>query len=168
MKRLPIVLFCSFLIMGTMSFSKIRPGRCLHQQKIGNDHSDTVSPIDGNWELVATLVNGKTISFHRAPGEFKMFHDGYFSFLTYDADGQFDYAGAGTFKLENGKYTEKFDYCSQPDHVGGWNIQRWSMSGDTLVFTGYEKMEGPTGKDMMPLMGKDTIVEKRVRARPAP
>ncbi len=166
MKKLLVPFVCLIAILGTTSFSG---GKSAFEQHRNNSFhaADSTSPIDGNWELVATIVNGKMVPFHRTPGEFKMFHDGYFSFLTYDADGKFDYAGAGTFKLEEGKYTEKFDYCSQPDHVGGWNIQHWSMSGDTLVFTGYEKMEGPTGKDMMPMMGKDTIVEKRVRVKRA-
>ena len=165
MKKIATSFGLLLIITGLVSFARISGAQRLSLKKILNNHADTSSPIDGNWELVTTIVNGKVVPFHRAPGEFKMFHDGYFSFLTYDADGKFDYAGAGSFKLDNGSYTEKFDYCSQPDHVGGWNIQAWSFSGDTLVFKGYQKMEGPTGKDMMPLMGKDTIIEKRVRAK---
>ena len=123
------------------------------------------SPIEGNWELVSTLYNGTLTTPKRSPSQFKMFHDGYCSFLMYDDAGNFAMAGAGTYKIDGNQYQETLTYCNEPAWIGMTDWQEWEMKGDTLIFSGFKKVTKADGTDVTKDWGGDCFVEKRVRAK---
>jgi hypothetical protein len=124
------------------------------------------SPIEGSWELVENRVNGEVIKPKRVE-QFKMFHDGFFSFMMYNPDGSFHGAGGGTYTLNGNQYTEKFRYYSDTTWVGYADRQNWQLNGDTLVFSGFKKVFNRKGEEMdAGTWGGDKFVEKRVRSKP--
>lgn len=127
--------------------------------------STTHSPIEGAWELVENRVDGNVVPPVRSE-QFKVFHDGFFSFIMYEPDGRFHGAGAGTYRLDGNRYTEAFRYYSDTTWVGYADQQTWALRGDTLIFEGFKKVYDRTGK-LMPAAtwGGDKFVEKRVRAK---
>jgi hypothetical protein len=122
------------------------------------------SPIEGNWELVENRVNGKLVVPKRLQ-QFKVFHDGFFSFIMYKPDGSFSEAGAGRYSLDGNQYKETMRYMSDTTLVGTSDWQEWKLDGDTLVFTGFKKVVDRTGKDITTQWSGSSFVEKRVRAR---
>lgn len=94
-----------------------------------------------------------------------MFHDGYFSFVMYDASGNFYYAGAGPYSLEGNMYKETFTYSSDTAYIDATDWQRWELKGDTLLFFGFEKVTLKDGKDETAEWGKNKFIEKRVRVK---
>ncbi|WP_080240655.1 hypothetical protein [Spirosoma rigui] len=126
--------------------------------------TSTASSIEGNWELVENRVGGKLIEPQRSQ-QFKVFHDGFFSYLMYNPDGSFHGAGAGTYTLDGNRYTETFRYSSDTTWVGFADQQTWELRGDTLIFAGFKKVLDRAGHEMAPgTWGGDVFVEKRVRA----
>ncbi|GAB3918395.1 hypothetical protein [Larkinella terrae] len=122
--------------------------------------------IEGSWELVENRVNGKVTKPRRAE-QFKMFHDGFFSFIMYNPDGSFHGAGSGTYTLDGNQYTEKFRYYSDTAWVGYSDVQSWELKDDTLLFSGFKKVLDRNGKEMAAdTWGGDRFVEKRVRSKP--
>lgn len=122
------------------------------------------SPIEGNWILVSNEVYGKQVKPKRYPQQFKMFNDGFFSYLMYDSAGHFYNAGAGHYEVNGNMYKETFTFFSDTIYIGSKDWQRWEMKGDTLFFYGFEKAESVDGKDVTQDWGKGKFVEKRVRA----
>lgn len=125
----------------------------------------TPSLIDGNWEKVSTVINGKLTTPKRQPAEFKMWNDGYFSLIHYTDEGTLGFAGAGTFEINGNHYKETYKYCHDTTFIGASVWFDWYMKGDTLVFTGFKKIILADGKDITKDWGGDTWVEKRVRAK---
>ena len=126
-----------------------------------------ISPIEGNWILVSNEVNGKLVKPKRSPQQFKMFHDGYFSFLMYDSSGKFSMAGAGPYEINGNMYKETVGYCSwDTSYLNSKDWQKWEMKGDTLIFYGFEKAEMPDGKDVTQQWNANgKFIEKRVRVK---
>lgn len=123
------------------------------------------SPIEGNWELVENRVNGELVKPKR-PQQFKVFHDGFYSFLMYKPDGSFYMTAAGPYSTNGNQYKETVNYCSDTTLVGTSDWQEWKLDGDTLIFSGFKKVVNPTGKDVTKEWGGDNFVEKRIRAKP--
>lgn len=126
------------------------------------------SPIEGNWILVSSEVNGKMIKPKRFPQQFKMFHDGYFSFLMYDSSGKFWMAGAGPYEVNGNMYKETVGYCSwDTSYLNSKDWQKWEMKADTLIFYGFEKAEMADGKDVTKEWNASVgnFIEKRVRVK---
>jgi hypothetical protein len=139
---------------------------CFSCTQMPNAPSKKISPIDGNWEKVSTVINGKLTTPQRKPAEFKMFNDGYFSLIHYNDDGSsLGFAGAGVFELNSNHYKETYKYAHDTTLIGASVWFDWYMEGDTLVFTGFKKVILPDGTDVTKDWGGDTWVEKRVRAK---
>jgi hypothetical protein len=116
------------------------------------------SPIDGAWKLVWAKSNGTLVDVSKNQ-QIKFFADGCFSLLASDADGEIDYAGYGTFELQQTSYNETFLYHNNPEYVGAMDWQEVELKGDTLYAKGFKKVI---------IKGKETndfpaIEEKRVR-----
>jgi hypothetical protein len=126
-----------------------------------------ISPIEGNWITVSFEQNGKITHPKRVPQEFKMFHDGYFSFIMYDTSGKFSIAGAGPYEINGNMYKETVGYCSwDTSYLNSKDWQKWEMKGDTLIFYGFEKAEMPDGKDVTSDWNAGgRFIEKRVRVK---
>ena len=104
---------------------------CNQQKTQVNDNTKTVSNFpEGNWELVSNIVNGKEIKTRRTQ-QFKMFHDGYYSFIMYDSSGAFYFAGAGPYEVEDNIYKENFAYSSDTTYLNYNDWQRWELKDDT-------------------------------------
>lgn len=125
--------------------------------------SPTASPLDGEWELVWSKVNGK-INTIAKPNQFKMFHNGFFSLIMKDSTGNWTMAAAGTFETRGNVHKEIFRYCSQSNLMGYTAWQEFEIRGDTLYNRLFTKVVDPTGKDVSDAWTKD-LEEKRVRAR---
>ncbi|HKO80330.1 MAG TPA: hypothetical protein VJU78_08050 [Chitinophagaceae bacterium] len=135
------------------------------EKKISASSQSTASPIEGNWILVSNIENGKLVIPKRSPQQIKMFQDGYFSFVMYDAAGSFYLAGAGPYELDGNMYKETFQFCSDTIYNGASDWQQWELKGDTLYFYGFKKVELANGKDITDVIGRDKLVEKRVRLK---
>ncbi len=122
------------------------------------------SPLNGAWELYSTEAGGKT-TFHKKPSQFKIYHDGFFCIMMYDATGKFDTAGAGTYELDGNMYKETVTYSSDPSLLGASLWFDWAMKNDTLIFRGFKKVVLADGKDVTQDWGGDSFVEKKVRAK---
>ncbi|PVD51373.1 hypothetical protein DC498_14620 [Terrimonas sp.] len=129
------------------------------------DTAKPYSPIEGNWVLVSNEVYGKMTQPKRFPQQVKMFHDGYYAFVMYDAAGNFYYAGAGPYEVNGNMYKETFAYATDTTDVDAWDTQRWEIKGDTLIFYGFEKAALADGTDVTEKWGKHKFVEKRVRLK---
>lgn len=129
---------------------------CNQNEKTKSEATSTpsASPIDGAWELVS--ADG-TIS------QFKMWHDGYFSFLMQDSSGKWSKAGIGNYTVDGNTYKETFRYSSVPAYVGASDWQTFELKGDTLYLKGFDKVVSADGTDVTNQFGK--FEEKRVRAR---
>lgn len=92
-------------------------------------------------------VNGKLIKPKR-PQQFKVYHDGFYSFIMYKPDGSFYMRAAGLYSTNGNQYKETVNYCSDTTLVGTSDWQEWKIDGDTLIFSGFKKVVDPTGKDV--------------------
>ncbi|CAN5350898.1 hypothetical protein BH23BAC1_BH23BAC1_08710 [soil metagenome] len=159
MKKL--ILYSAILIGLVLSAYNIK----IHEDLLaGKTANDLNSALEGNWELVVNEINGKKLN-PRKNQQFKMFHDGYFSFVMYDESGNFSLAGAGPYEINGNTYIETHKYSSDPKFIGAKDWQKWEMKGDTLIFYGFEKVILADGIDVTKDMGGLHFVEKRVRVK---
>jgi hypothetical protein len=115
----------------------------------GNNTAKPRSPqITGTWQLLrATLIEKgdttvtdytKNISF------IKIINETHFAFLQHDLNKGKDSAvfvsGGGPYSLNNNLYKEHLEYCSARDWEGSDFTFTVSLSGDTLIQRGVEKV----------------------------
>ena len=142
------------------------PIACSQTEKTTSQVNGKESPLEGSWELVENRVDGNVVKPMR-PQQFKMFHDGFFSFMHLNPDGSFHGSGAGTYSLDGNQYKETFRYYNDTTWIGYADQQTWELRGDTLIFSGFKNVFDRTGKKLPPdTWGGDKFVEKRVRAKP--
>jgi hypothetical protein len=105
----------------------------------------------GTWKLLEGTIIEKgdtTITDYTKDKSFiKIINDSHFSFTLHDltkgkdsANAVFS-AGAGRYTLEGDKYTEHLEYCSAREWEGHDFSFTISISNDTLIQTGEEKIE---------------------------
>jgi hypothetical protein len=107
-------------------------------------------PIQGTWKLLSgtliekgdTLVTDytKTLSF------IKIINETHFAFLKHDLNKGKDAtasfgAGGGSYVLKGNEYTEHLEYCNDRAWEGHDFVFTVSVSNDTLVQSGVEKIE---------------------------
>ncbi len=104
----------------------------------------------GTWKLVtATLKeNGReTVTDYTGKNSFiKIINKTHFAFLQHDAGKDKDSTGAfsaggGSYSLKDSTYTEKLEYCSAREWEGHDFAFTITITGDTLVQHGVEKLE---------------------------
>jgi hypothetical protein len=160
MKNIPFA-----LLAAALCFWAFVPNKS-HQAK--NHLFETLaSPIDGAWELYSTESGGKTTT-HKKPKQIKVYSDGHFCMMTYNEEGKFDFAVAGTYELDGNHYKETATYVSNwPEGIGASLWFDWSKSanGDTLYFSGFKKVIMADGKDVTKDWGGDSFTEKKVRVK---
>lgn len=122
--------------------------------------------ITGTWRLVSgATITGKdsTITdYTKGLSMIKIINDSHFAFLKHDVNSPKDSSnhfdgGGGSYTLEGNKYTEHLDYYSDRGWEGKSFTFTVSISNDTLVQSGREKVEGE-GIDR-------EIIEKYVRVK---
>ena len=107
-------------------------------------------PIIGTWELFsATLVEkGDSVNTDFTKGGQKMIkiiNPTHFAFLRHDLtkgkDSAFYSSGGGSYTLQGDQYTEHLDYCDDRGWEGHSFSFTVSVSNDTLIQTGIEKID---------------------------
>jgi hypothetical protein len=106
-------------------------------------------PLVGTWRLLtATLIEkgDTTVTDHTKGSSFiKIINDSHFAFLQHDLNKGKDSAvfvsGGGRYSLQGDTYTEQLEYCSAREWEGNDFTFKVTITGDTLVQSGVEKVE---------------------------
>ena len=123
-------------------------------------------PITGTWKLLSgTLIEkGDTVvtEYNSTSSFIKIINDSHFAFLHHDLTKGKDTpavfsAGGGTYSIDNERYTEHLEYCTARNWEGHDFTFTVSISNDTLIQSGIEKIEAE-GVDRM-------NIEKYVRVK---
>lgn len=106
--------------------------------------------LNGTWKLVEgyTITKGvkSTDAYPKDHEMIKIINDTHFAFLNHvpntpkDSTNHFD-AGGGKYTLKGDQYTEHLDYYSDKNWEGKSFNFTVTMSGDTLIQKGLEKVE---------------------------
>ena len=83
---------------------------------------------------------GDSVRDNGKSGQFKIFHDGFFSLVALDSSGKWLWAGAGTYSLDGNIYKENFRYSSVPEYIGVNDLQEYELKGDTLFTRALQKL----------------------------
>lgn len=123
-------------------------------------------PIVGTWRLISgtTITQGvsSTTDYTKKSNMIKIINDSHFAFLKHDinspqdSSNHFD-AGGGSYTLKGNTYIEHLEYYSDRDWEGNTFNFTVSISNDTLIQKGIEKVESE-GIDR-------EIIERYVRVR---
>ncbi|MEO6454758.1 MAG: hypothetical protein ABIN97_11825 [Ginsengibacter sp.] len=126
----------------------------------------TIIPLKGTWKLLygITIEKGdSTLTDYTKDKEFiKIINDTHFAFLSHDRNKGKDSAaafssGGGTYLLADSLYTEHLQYCSDRQWEGNSFEFTVTISGDTLIQKGIEKIAN---------IGVDRInIEKYIKAK---
>jgi hypothetical protein len=108
------------------------------------------NPITGTWKLLTATVieKGDTIvtDYTKNVSFIKVINDSHFAFIQHDLTKGKDSAavfsaGAGTYVLKDSLYTEHLEYCNAREWEGHDFTFTVTISNDTLVQSGIEKIE---------------------------
>jgi hypothetical protein len=116
--------------------------------------SSTTAPgglrLNGTWRLISgtTITKGvaTVTDYTKGSGMIKIINDSHFAFLRHDlnppkdSSNHFD-AGGGSYTLDGDQYTEHLDYYSDRNWEGKSFNFTVSISNDTLIQRGMEKVE---------------------------
>ena len=100
-------------------------------------------PLDGAWELSYAVYKdqqGKVVHEIKGGSEksLKILSDRHFSFITVGKDGKFSVAGAGTYSLKGGEYTEVVGFASLDRLLGKTYRFKCEMKDGLWIHTGSE------------------------------
>jgi len=111
-----------------------------------------VSELEGTWQLISGKMVSKTDSnytdYTKGQKMIKIITPTHFSFFRHDLNKGKDSAnaifsaGGGTYTLNDNKYAESLEYCSDRNWEGHDFSFTITIANDTLVQTGLEKIEG--------------------------
>ena len=119
---------------------------CTESQKEDPKIAKEVS-LKGTWKLLSATVieKGDTIitDYTKDRSFIKIINDTHFSFLNHSLrkDTTDFSAGGGTYNLDGNSYTEHLEYCSAKEWEGHDFPFTVTITGDTLVQSGVEKIE---------------------------
>ena len=123
---------------------------CSEKAKNDPEISGT-TPIEGTWKLLTGTIIEKgdtTITDYTKEKSFiKVINDSHFAFLLHDLGKGKDSssaafsAGGGSYSLAGNKYTEHLEYCNAREWEGHDFSFTITISGDTLIQSGVEKIE---------------------------
>ena len=137
MKKLMVIL----IVTGAITTS------CKEKAQLSPEAS-VKTPIIGTWKLLkGTLIEkGDTVitDYTKDKSFIKIINDSHFAFLqhgiTKGVDSSFS-AGGGTYTLKGDSYTEHLEYCYAREWEGNDFTFTVTISGDTLIQSGVEKIE---------------------------
>ena len=119
---------------------------CTESQKRDSQIADEVS-LKGTWKLLTgTLIEkGDTVvtDYTIDKSFIKIINDSHFAFLSHTLrkDTTDFSAGGGSYTLTGNNYTEHLEYCNAKEWEGHDFLFTVTITGDTLVQTGVEKIE---------------------------
>lgn len=108
------------------------------------------TPIIGTWKLISgtTIEKSDTtvVDYTKDISFIKVINDTHFAFLRHDLNKGKDStaafsAGGGRYELEGDKYKESLEYCSDRAWEGNDFEFTVTISNDTLIQSGIEKVE---------------------------
>jgi hypothetical protein len=114
------------------------------------DVKEASLPIQGTWKLLSgTLIEkGDTVvtDYTKTLSFIKIINETHFSFLKHDLNKGKDStasfgAGGGSYTLKGNEYTEHLEYCNDRAWEGHDFTFTLTISNDTLVQSGVEKIE---------------------------
>ena len=130
------------------------------------DPASPTNAVVGTWELFSatTIVKAdSTTDFTKDQQMIKIINDSHFAFFRHDlnkgkdSSTAFYGSGGGRYTLAGDQYTEQLDYCSDREWEGHEFKFTVSVSNDTLIQRGTEKIEN---------LGIDrVIIEKYIRTK---
>jgi len=135
MKKIFLIIIFPLIIIACAESRKEDP-------KIANEVS-----LRGTWKLLtATIIEkGDTVVTDYTKGRsfIKIINDSHFAFLnhTLRKDTTDFSAGGGAYSLKGNNYTERLEYCSAKEWEGHDFPLTVTITGDTLVQSGVEKIE---------------------------
>lgn len=110
--------------------------------------ASVTTAIEGTWKLLTATVIEKgdtTITDYTKDRSFiKIINDSHFAFLQHGLDKAKDSsfsAGGGSYSLKGNSYTENLEYCTAREWEGHEFTFTVTITGDTLVQSGVEKIE---------------------------
>lgn len=115
-----------------------------------NTHKNAVVPIQGTWQLLTgTLIEkGDTTITDYTKGKrfIKIINDTHFAFLNHDLNKGSDSSavfscGGGKYSLNDSSYTEYLEYCNSREWEGNTFHFTVTISNDTLIQKGIEKID---------------------------
>lgn len=115
-----------------------------------NTHKKAAVPIQGTWQLLTgTLVEkGDTVVTDYTKGKrfIKIINDTHFAFLNHDLNKGSDSSavfscGGGKYSLNDSSYTEYLEYCNSREWEGNTFHFTVTISNDTLIQKGIEKID---------------------------
>lgn len=114
------------------------------------ERNSAKKPIEGTWKLLTgTLIEkGDTVvtDYTKEKAFIKIINDNHFAFLTHDlskgknADSMF-VAGGGGYSFHDSSYTEHLEYCNDRQWEGNDFSFTVTISNDTLIQKGIEKID---------------------------
>lgn len=116
----------------------------------GEKKTESVLPLQGTWKLISgTLIEkGDTVvtDYTIDKSFIKIINESHFSFVSHDLKQGKDStasfsAGAGRYTLKGDSYTEHLEYCTAREWEGHDFTFTLTISNDTLVQRGVEKVE---------------------------
>ncbi|HEU4859934.1 MAG TPA: hypothetical protein VFT15_08870 [Chitinophagaceae bacterium] len=120
-------------------------------EKPKNDAEISATPIEGTWKLLTGTIIEKddTIitDYTKNKSFIKVINDSHFAFLLHDLSKGKDSssaafsAGGGSYSLSGNKYTEHLEYCNAREWEGHDFSFTITITGDTLIQSGVEKIE---------------------------
>ena len=119
---------------------------CTESQKGDPQISDGVS-LKGTWKLLTGILieKGDTVvtDYTTDKSFIKIINDSHFAFLSHTLrkDTTDFSAGGGSYTLTGNNYTEHLEYCNAKEWEGHDFSFTVTITGDTLVQTGVEKIE---------------------------
>jgi hypothetical protein len=122
---------------------------CTTQVKVDPGQGDNLQ-INGTWKLQSgTLIeNGDTAvtDYTQKRSFIKIINNSHFAFLQHDLQQGKDSsasfsAGGGSYTLKGNSYTEHLEYCNDRNWEGHDFTFTLTLSGDTLIQQGIEKIE---------------------------
>jgi hypothetical protein len=120
------------------------------EQPTKQDVKEASLPIQGTWKLLSgTLIEkGDTIvtDYTKTLSFIKIINETHFAFLKHDLHKGKDStasfgAGGGSYTLKGNEYTEHLEYCNDRSWEGHDFTFTLTISNDTLVQSGVEKIE---------------------------
>ena len=119
---------------------------CTESQKRDPQIADEVS-LKGTWKLLTGILieKGETVvtDYTTDKSFIKIINDSHFAFLSHTLrkDTTDFSAGGGSYTLTGNNYTEHLEYCNAKEWEGHDFSFTVTITGDTLVQTGVEKIE---------------------------
>ena len=119
---------------------------CTESQKRDPQIADEVS-LKGTWKLLTGILieKGDTVvtDYTTDKSFIKIINDSHFAFLSHTLrkDTTDFSAGGGSYTLTGNNYTEHLEYCNAKEWEGHDFSFTVTITGDTLVQTGVEKIQ---------------------------